>query len=201
MADTPPLALVPPPAPRTRSRGPIAGPSMRIPRAEEGPKGTPRPSAEVLAELRAFRPRVLDIVRGHGDGVTFGEIAKQLPGLSTSRLVSLMSAMVMDRSLIRLIRLHQTAYRLPVEGDDFGAPVRDIPVPPFDPVQLREAVAAILAARRGCVVDELVSKARETTVYASRETVERALEQLIAAGRARMVQFGAFVRYQAAVPA
>lgn len=187
----------------------IAGPSLQIAKKDEGPKGLKPIVPAVLEEMQALKPRILAIVRGHGDGISFRAVAQALGRKSGqahashgavphSRLTHVLSAMCLSRELVRVIRQHEIRYRLPTADEEWGSPVRRIPIPRFRRTAFRRAVHAILAGRpRGCVLSELVNLAHEESLYATTETVTEALDALIRRGDVRAVPFGAFCRYEA----
>lgn len=187
---------------------PFSRPILRQPKHAK-PRGVREPVDAVRDQLEALRPVVLDLVRGHGEGLSFRAIARALgrksgqahatPGLVPhSRVVMLLDLMCAQRELVRMIRENETRYRLPMPNEDWGSPIRDIPVPAFSLDELEQTVLQVLRSRpRGCIKSELVGLTHAAYLHATTETVMQAVRTLIKRGQARMVPFGAFVRYEA----
>jgi DNA-binding Lrp family transcriptional regulator len=93
---------------------------------------------------------------------------------------------------------NRSAYRLSTEADRASLPkVRQIDVPRFDPLQLRQKVESILRSGASYDLNEITRNARAVVPEATAEIVGQLLETLIADGGVRRIPIGSFTRYQA----
>jgi hypothetical protein len=90
------------------------------------------------------------------------------------------------------------SYRLMTAEERAAQPkVRQIDIPRFDPLQLRQKVESILRSGASYDLNEIIRNARAVVPQATAEIVGQLLEVLITEGAVRRIPIGSFTRYQA----